>query len=287
MIEIVGGKMSKKCEILNTKKVDLNGFASRGQMAVASLRKTYRKKIWSKFVKAVKDFDLIEDGDKIAVGVSGGKDSLLLCKLIQELAKDKTKNFEVKFISMNPGFGSIDIEQFKKNLEELEIPCEIFDANVWEVAFKENPDNPCFLCAKMRRGVLYKKVEELGCNKLALGHHFDDVIETTMINMFYAGTIKTMIPKVSSTSGKLSVIRPLIYVKEENIINFTRRNGIKPMSCGCPVEDEKTDSKRAELKKLLEKLEESNPNIKQSIFNSMKNINLDYVLGYTRGNKKK
>lgn len=278
--------MNKNCEILETENVDLNGFESRGKMAADSLRKTYRKQIWRKFVKAVKDFNLIEDGDKIAVGVSGGKDSLLLCKLFQELAKDRTKNFEVKFISMNPGFGSMDIDQFEKNLEELEIPCEIFDANVWEVAFKENPESPCFLCAKMRRGVLYKKVEELGCNKLALGHHFDDVIETSLINMFYAGTIKTMIPKVSSTSGKISIIRPLVYVKEAEIINFTKRNGIKPMSCGCPVEGEKTDSKRSELKNLLKTLEAANPNIKQSIFNSMKNINLDYVLGYTRGNKK-
>jgi tRNA(Ile)-lysidine synthase TilS/MesJ len=280
-------KMSESCEILDIDDVKLDGYSSRGEMATASFRKSYRKKIWSKFVKAVKDFDLIEDGDKIAVGVSGGKDSLLLCKLIQELAKDRTKNFEVKFISMNPGFGSIDVEQFKKNLEELEIPCEIFDADVWEVAFKEDPDNPCFLCAKMRRGILYKKVEELGCNKLALGHHFDDVIETTLINMFYAGTVKTMIPKVNSTSGKLSVIRPMVYIKEESIISFTKKNGIKPMSCGCPVEDDQTDSKRNEIKQLLEDLEKGNPHIKQSIFNSMKNINLDYVLGYTRGNKKK
>lgn len=278
--------MNKNHEILDVEKIDFNGFESRGKMATDSLRKTYRKQIWRKFVKAIKDFNLIEDGDKIAVGVSGGKDSLILCKLFQELAKDRTKNFELKFISMNPGFESIDIDQFEKNLEELEIPCEIFDANVWEVAFKENPENPCFLCAKMRRGVLYKKVEELGCNKLALGHHFDDVIETTLINMFYAGTTKTMIPKVKSTSGKISLIRPMVYIKESEIINFTKRNGIKPMSCGCPVEGDKTDSKRSELKKLLETLEITNPNIKQSVFNSMRNINLDYVFDYTRGNKK-
>lgn len=278
--------MNKNCEILDVENKDFNGFESRGKMAMDSLRKTYRKQIWRKFVKAIKDFELIEDGDKIAIGVSGGKDSLLLCKLFQELAKDRTKNFEVKFISMNPGFESIDIEQFEKNLKELEIPCEIFDANVWEVAFRENPENPCFLCAKMRRGVLYKKVEELGCNKLALGHHFDDVIETTMINMFYAGTIKTMIPKIKSTSGKISLIRPMVYIKESEIINYTKRNGINSMSCGCPVEGEKTDSKRKEIKNLLKTLEVENPNIKQSIFNSMKNINLDYVFDYTRGNKK-
>lgn len=258
---------------------------SRGFIASESLRTTYRKKIWSKFTKAIKDFNLIEDGDKIAVGVSGGKDSLLLCKLFQELKRDRSKNFEVAFISMNPGFGALDLEQFKKNLEELDIPCEIFESNVWEIAFEQDPEGPCFLCAKMRRGVLYNKVEELGYNKLALGHHFDDMVETALINMFYAGTIKTMIPKVSSTSGKLQLIRPLIYIKENDIINYTSKNGIKAMACGCPIESGKVDSKRKEIKLLLENLEKSNPQIKQSIFNSLKNINLDYILGYTRGNK--
>ena len=250
-----------------------------------SLRTSYRKKIWRKFVKAINDFNLIEDGDKIAVGVSGGKDSLLLCKLFQELKRDKSKNFEVAFISMNPGFEAIDMEQFEKNLKILNIPCEIFNSDVWKIAFHEDPENPCFLCAKMRRGVLYKKVEELGFNKLALGHHFDDIVETALINMFYAGTIKTMIPKVSSTSGKLAVIRPMAYVKESDIISFVKRNEIKAMGCGCPVESGKVDSKRREIKNLLKTMELTNPNIKQSIFNSMKNINLDYILGYTRGNK--
>lgn len=257
----------------------------KGEIALESLRTTYRKKIWSKFVKAIKDFNLIEDGDRIAVGVSGGKDSLLLCKLFQEMKKDRSKNFEVAFISMNPGFKALDMEKFKTNLEELGIPCEVFEANVWEIAFKEDPESPCFLCAKMRRGVLYNRVEELGYNKLALGHHFDDVVETTMINMFYAGTVKTMIPKVKSTSGKMELIRPMVYIKEKDIIAYTQRNEIEAMGCGCPVESGKTDSKRKEIKNLLAKLEEQNPNVKQSIFNSMKNINLDYVIGYTRGNK--
>ena len=214
------------------------------------------------------------------------KDSLLLSKLFQELKRDKSKNFEVAFISMNPGFGSMDLEQFKINLEELGIPCEIFDANVWEVAFESSPDSPCFLCAKMRRGVLYSKVEELGYNKLALGHHFDDLVETTLINMFYAGTTKTMIPKVKSTSGRLELIRPLIYIKENDIINFTKKNEIMAMACGCPIESGKVDSKRKEIKNLLSTLEKTNPQIKQSIFNSMKNINLDYVLGYVSEAKK-
>ena len=271
----------KNCIHIEEKK-DLNE-----DMVLDSLRTSYRKKIWRKFIKAVNDFNLIEDGDRIAVGVSGGKDSLLLCKLFQELKRDKSKNFEVAFISMNPGFEAIDIEQFQKNLEILNIPCEIFNSDVWRIAFEQDPDNPCFLCAKMRRGVLYKKVEELGFNKLALGHHFDDIVETALINMFYAGTIKTMIPKVPSTSGKLAVIRPMAYVKEADIISFVKRNEIKAMGCGCPVESGKVDSKRREIKLLLKDLEEKNPNIKQSIFNSLKNINIDYVMGYTKGNKEK
>ena len=249
-----------------------------------SIRTTYKKSIWTKFVKAINDFDLIEDGDKIAIGVSGGKDSLLLVKLFHELKKDKSKNFEFKAVSLNPGFRESDLNNFKRNLENLNIDCAIIDTNIWEIANEKAQDYPCFLCAKMRRGILYRKVEEFGYNKLTLGHHFDDMIETTMINILYAGTVKTMTPKVKSSSGNLSLIRPLIYVREADIIDY-KENGIRPMNCGCTIEAGKTSSKRREVKELLRSLEEQNPGIKQSIFNSMKNINLDYVLGYTRGNK--
>jgi tRNA(Ile)-lysidine synthase TilS/MesJ len=228
----------------------------------------------------VNEFKLVEDGDKIAIGISGGKDSLLLAKLFQELKKDKSRNFELKFISMNPGFEAMDVEQLRKNFEILEIPGEIFDSNVWEIAFKEDPDYPCFLCAKMRRGWLYNKVEELGCNKMALGHHFDDMVETVLINMFYAGTLKTMLPKVKSTTGNFELIRPLIYIFEKDIISFTNTSELKPMRCGCPIEEGKVDSKRAVVKNLLSSLEKENPLVKKSIFNSMRNINLDYVMGY-------
>ena len=250
-----------------------------------SIRTTYKKSIWGKFIKAVNDFDLIEDGDKIAIGVSGGKDSLLLVKLFHELKKDRSKNFEFKAVSLNPGFRESDLSNFKRNLENLNIDCAIIDTNIWEIANEKAKDYPCFLCAKMRRGILYKKVEELGYNKLTLGHHFDDVIETTMINMFYAGTLKTMTPKVKSTSGNLSLIRPLIYVREADIIEYTKENGIRPMNCGCTIEAGRTSSKRREIKDLLASLEEKNPGIKQSIFNSMRNINLDYVFGYSGGDK--
>lgn len=249
-----------------------------------SIVTTYKKSIWSKFLKAISDFDMIQDGDKIAIGVSGGKDSLLLVKLFQELKKDRRKNFEFKAVSLNPGFRNSDLDNFKNNLDKLNIDCEIIDTNIWEIANEKAQDYPCFLCAKMRRGILYTQVEELGFNKLTLGHHFDDVIETTLINMFYAGTMKTMTPKVPSTSGKLELIRPLIYVKEADIIDYTKTNGIRAMNCGCTIEAGKTSSKRREVKNLLAELEEKNPGVKQSVFNSMKNINLDYVFGYTGGN---
>ena len=250
-----------------------------------SLGNVYKKPIWSKFINAINDFDLIKDGDKIAIGVSGGKDSLLLVKLFQKLKKDKSRNFEFKAISLNPGFKDSDLKNFKSNLEKLNIDCEIVDTNIWEIANAKAKDYPCFLCAKMRRGSLYSRIEELGFNKLALGHHFDDVVETTMMNMFYSGTLKTMTPIVPSTTGKLALIRPMVYIKEDSIIDYTKKNGILAMNCGCTIEAGKTSSKRRETKELLVALEEKTPGIKQSIFNSMNNINLDYVFGYTRGNK--
>ena len=158
--------MGNACEI-----VDVNIETKSPEEVIESIRGPYRKSIWTKFVNAVNEFNLVEDGDKIAIGISGGKDSLLLAKLFQELKKDRSRNFELVFISMNPGFEALDVDQLKKNFELLDIPGEIYDSNVWEVAFKADPDYPCFLCAKMRRGWLYNKVEESGCNKMALGHY--------------------------------------------------------------------------------------------------------------------
>ena len=245
-----------------------------------SITAEYKKSIWIKFLKAVNEFDLVKDGDKIAIAISGGKDSLLLYKLFQRLKKDKRRNFEFRAVNLNPGFKKEDLDNFKNNLLKLDIDCEIFDTNIWKIANEKAKDYPCFLCAKMRRGILYNKVEEYGFNKLALGHHFDDVIETTLINMFYSGSVKTMTPIVDSTSGKLKVIRPLVFVQEKDIINYTRKNGILAMNCGCTIEAGKTSSKRKEVKELLRDLEEKHPGIKKSVFNSMKNISLDYVYGY-------
>lgn len=248
------------------------------------MNSAFKKKIWSKFIKAINDYSMIEDGDRVAIGVSGGKDSLLLLKLFLELKKDLSRNFELVPISLNPGYKEKDLENLKENIKKLGIEIEIFDTDIWKKSFEMDEKNPCFLCSKFRRGILYSKAESLNCNKLCLGHHFDDIIETSMINIFYAGTIKTMLPKVKSTSGNFEVIRPLSYVKEENIINYIKNTDLNPMTCGCKMEEEKSDSKRKEIKNLLKDLEKVNPNIKQNIFSSMKNINLDYVLGYTGGN---
>lgn len=251
-----------------------------------SITAEYKKSIWAKFLKAVNEFGLVKDGDKIAIAISGGKDSLLLYKLFQRLKKDKRRNFEFRAVNLNPGFKKENLDNFKNNLLKLDIDCEIFDTNIWKIANEKAKDYPCFLCAKMRRGILYKKVEEYGYNKLALGHHFDDVIETTLINIFYSGSVKTMTPEVDSTSGKLKVIRPLIYVEEKDIINYTKKNGILAMNCGCTIEAGKTSSKRKEVKDLLSDLEEKHPGIKKSVFNSMRNINLNYVYGYEKEKEK-
>ena len=251
-----------------------------------SITAEYKKSIWVKFLKAVNEFGLVKDGDKIAIAISGGKDSLLLYKLFQRLKKDKRRNFEFRAVNLNPGFKKEDLDNFKNNLLKLDIDCEIFDTNIWKIANEKAKDYPCFLCAKMRRGILYKKVDEYGYNKLALGHHFDDVIETTLINIFYSGSVKTMTPAVDSTSGKLKVIRPLIYVEEKDIINYTKKNGILAMNCGCTIEAGKTSSKRKEVKNLLSDLEEKHPGIKKSVFNSMRNINLNYVYSYEKEKEK-
>ncbi|MDU4652574.1 ATP-binding protein [Sneathia sanguinegens] len=262
--------------------VDVKGNIKSSDEIEESIRTKFRKVIWSKFLKGISEFNLVEDGDKIALAISGGKDSLLMAKLFQELKKDRTRNFEFKAISLNPGFEKEDLEQFKKNLANMKIDCEIIDTNIWQVSNKMSPDSPCFLCAKMRRGILYKELERLGFNKIALGHHFDDVIETTLINIFYGGTVKTMLPMINSESGNLKLIRPMVYVHEADIIEFTKTNNIRAMSCGCAVEQDRVNSKRKEIKRLLKDLEEKNPGIKRRIFSSMKNVNLDYVYGYTK-----
>ena len=251
-----------------------------------SILKKYRKYTWSKFIKAIKDYKLVE-GDKIAVAISGGKDSLLMAKMFQELKRHGQVNFELEFIAMDPGYHP-DIRQLLiDNCEYLEIPIKLFDANIFEVADEIASDYPCYMCARMRRGALYNKAEELGCNKLALGHHFDDVIETTMLNLLCAGNFKTMLPKLNSTNfDGIQIIRPLYYIREESIIKFIQNSGIWPLNCACMVAAKKTGNKRYEIKDLIKSLGENFQEVEKSIFRAAQNVYLDSVLGWDQDGKK-
>lgn len=220
-----------------------------------SIIKKYRKNTWTKFIKAIKTFNLIEEGDKIAVAVSGGKDSLLMAKMFQELKKYTEVDFELEFIAMDPGFHESNKELLLNNCEYLNIPVKLFESGIFGIVEKIAKDYPCYMCAKMRRGALYSKAKELGCNKLALGHHFNDVIETTMLNVLYSGNFKTMKPKLKAKNFEgLELIRPIYYVEEDDIKTFVRNNGLATMNCGCIVAANKTSSKRKEIKDLIAEL---------------------------------
>jgi len=247
----------------------------------------YRKQLRSKFIKAIKEFNLIEDGDRIAVAVSGGKDSTLMAKLFQELHCHGKNNFELEFIVMDPGYHDNIRQLLIDNCRQLNIPINIFESNIFNIVDHIAPDYPCYMCAKMRRGALYSKAQELGCNKLALGHHFNDVIETTLLNMFYAGCVKTMLPKLKSANFPgLELIRPLYYVEEKYIENFTRENGIWPLNCACMVAAEKTANKRYEIKELIQDLKKKFKNVDRLIMSSTQNINMDCVLGWQKDGRR-
>ncbi len=246
-----------------------------------SIIKTYRKGIWSKFLKAINDYDMIQPGDRIAVAISGGKDSILMAKLFQELKKFTKIPFEVEYIAMDPGYHPSVRELMMDNFSYLNIPIKVFETDIFKIADKIAQDYPCYMCAKMRRGALYNKTQELGCNKLALGHHFNDVIETTMLNMLYTGTFKTMLPRLKSTNyDGLELIRPLYYVEEVFIERFTQTNGIWPLNCACMVAAKKTGSKRQEMKDLIANLKKNFKNVDKSIFKAAENVNLDCILGW-------
>lgn len=251
-----------------------------------SLIKTYRKNIWTKFIKAIKDFKLVEEGDKIAVGVSGGKDSMLMAKLFQELQRHGEVKFELEFIAMDPGYHENIKELLIDNCKYLEIPIHLFDSGIFEIVDRIAKDYPCYMCAKMRRGALYNKAMELGCNKLALGHHFNDVIETTMLNILYTGSFKTMLPRLKSTNFKgLELIRPLYYVDELYIERFIKNSGIWPLNCACMVAAEKIANKRYETKALIKDLKEKIENVDTNILRATQNVNLEAILGWHKGGK--
>ncbi len=248
-----------------------------------SIIKKYRKDIWSKFIKAVSEYELINENDNIMVCISGGKDSFLMAKCIQELKRHGKVNFNVHYVVMNPGYNDKNINLIKKNAEYLNIPIEIFESNIFDVV-KNIDKSPCYMCARMRRGYLYSKAKELGCNKISLGHHFDDVIETTLLSMFYGAELKTMLPKLHSENFEgLELIRPLYLVKESDIISWKNFNELTFLNCACKFTEismiDENNSKRKEIKKIISELKKINPNIDHNIFKSLDNINLNCVLG--------
>lgn len=252
-----------------------------------SLIKTYKKDIFRPFVQAINEYELIQPGDKIAVGISGGKDSLILAKLFQELKRHNKIPFELVFLSMNPGFREVNRELLESNATYLNIPLTIRNSEVFSVVGKIAKENPCYMCARMRRGFLYNAAKELGCNKLALGHHFDDVIETTMMSIFYNGSFQTMVPKIQAENFEgIELIRPMMFVKEKDIIRWLKHSGIQSMNCGCTVVAEKTSSKRREIKQMIEIMKKDNPNVDDHIFNAATNVNLEMILGYTKDSEK-
>ena len=252
-----------------------------------SIIKTYRKDIWRKFIKAVKDYKLVEEGDKIAVGVSGGKDSILMAKLFQELQKHGQVKFELVFLAMDPGYHPDIKKLLVENCEHLNIPIHMFESGIFEVVDRMAKDYPCYLCARMRRGSLYSKAKEFGCNKLALGHHYNDVIETTMLNLLYSGNFKTMLPKFKSKNFEnIELIRPLYYIEEDDIRRFINGSGIWPLNCACMVAAEKIGNKRYEIKDLIKELKKNFNGVEKSIFRAAENVSMDGILGWQKGQTK-
>lgn len=253
----------------------------------SSITKKYKKTIWSKFTKALNDYSLIQAGDKIAVAVSGGKDSLLMAKLFQELKKHRKFEFDIAFICMDPGYHPQIRELLEDNVKHLNIELNIFESKVFDVIDDIASDYPCYMCARMRRGYLYAKARELGCNKVALGHHFNDVIETTMLNIVYGGAFKSMPPKLRSTNYEgMELIRPLYYVEEKHIKKWVDEMGIWPLNCACMVAAKKTGNKRYVIKQLIEDMKLINKDADKAILRASENVYFDTILGYVQGGVK-
>jgi tRNA(Ile)-lysidine synthase TilS/MesJ/rhodanese-related sulfurtransferase len=256
--------------------------------------KKFRKEIWCKFTKAINEYELIKDGDKIAVCISGGKDSMLMAKLFQELARHGKHNFEVVFLVMNPGYNNINYTTILNNAKLLNIPITVFESDIFNVV-ADIPESPCYLCARMRRGYLYSKAQELGCNKIALGHHYDDVIETILMGMLYGGQVQTMMPKLHSTNFKgMELIRPLYLIREEDIVHWMNYNELHFIQCACRFTEHcascggtEKGSKRNEIKELIRELRERSPYIESNIFKSVENVNLSTVVAYKTSDGKK
>ena len=257
------------------------------QLIERSILKKYRKELWKPFIYAIKRYELIQAGDRIAVCISGGKDSMLLAKLMQELNRHSDVPFSLVFLVMDPGYNELNRRKIESNAALLHIPITIFETNIFDVANKSD-HSPCYLCARMRRGHLYSKAQELGCNKIALGHHFNDVVETTVMGMFFGSQLQAMLPKLHSTNFPgMELIRPLYCVHEEDILAWKRYNQLEFIQCACRFTENCTicdngggGSKRQEVKVLLRRLKRDNPNIEKSIFNSIHAVSLDTFPGY-------
>lgn len=254
-----------------------------------TITKTYRKEIWRKFLQGIIEYQMISEGDKIAVCISGGKDSMLMAKCFQELKKHKKMHFDLEFIVMNPGYNEENKQKIIENANILNIPINMFETDIFNRVVNIE-DSPCYICARMRRGYLYEKAKELGCNKIALGHHFNDVIETILMGMFYGSQMQTMMPKVCSTSHPgMELIRPLYFVKEEDIIKWKNKNDLEFLECACRFTEQydkkQISSKREEMKELIKKMKVDYENIDINIFNSVQNVNLDTIISYKKGDK--
>lgn len=253
-------------------------------------RRRFKENIFSRFTKAIVEFDMIKPYDKIAVCISGGKDSMLMAKLFQELKRHDKFPFELEFIVMDPGYSVPNRRAIEENSQLLGIPIHIFETRIFDAVYKIDK-SPCYLCARMRRGHLYKQAQLLGCNKIALGHHYDDVIETTLMGMMWGGQIQTMMPKLRSTNYEgMELIRPMYYIREDDIEAWRDFNGLRFLRCACRFteqtevspDDKESDSKRLETKRLIRELKKSNPHIEANIFNSMRNVNVDTVIAYKK-----
>ncbi len=261
-----------------------------------SIIKQYRKTIWRPFVSALNEYDMIRPGDKIAVCISGGKDSFLLAKCMQEILRHGKMTFGLEFLVMDPGYHPANRKMIEENACRMDIPVKIFESDIFDVVV-DVEESPCYLCARMRRGWLYAKAKELGCNKIALGHHFDDVIETILMSMLYGAQVNTMMPKLHSTNFPgMELIRPLYLVREADILSWKEDNGLGFLQCACrfteridkekALEEEVHSSKRQEVKELIRELEKVNPGVAKNIFRSVENVNLDACIGYVKGGER-
>lgn len=252
-----------------------------------SIQTKFKIETFSKFLKALDIYELISEGDKIAIGISGGKDSLLLAKMLQILQRFSRVKFDLEFIAMDPGFSAENRTKLEKICQYMGIPIKIFETEIFDIVREVSKEKPCYLCARMRRGNLYAKAKELGCNKLALGHHFNDVIETILMGVMWSGSFNTMMPKLKSENFEnLELIRPMYLIEEKNIIEWINYTGIKAMGEACPLYENCGGSQRANIKKLIENLKIENPSIEKNIFRSSENVQIDRVISYIKNGKK-